>query len=188
MVLALECVPVKGDIYLLSGRERRPSLLRDTDRREKSRLNCSSQRHHSAALIACMISEIRTVKTHKSYNNMTAAGRVVYNKVCLVCLRACVWYVRDKDQPDESEWKIWMENHVWRGRLLILTSAVVFPETPWHSGLTHVKYEGFAIKVMTSRKRKRRTLWLLPYLSPFPLNVVCLTDNSYSPTSSYLCP
>lgn len=36
MVLALECVPVKGDIYLLSAeRERRPSLLRDTDRRGK---------------------------------------------------------------------------------------------------------------------------------------------------------
>lgn len=36
MVLGLECVPVKGDIYLLSAeRERRPSLLRDTDRRGK---------------------------------------------------------------------------------------------------------------------------------------------------------
>lgn len=32
MVLAQECVPVKGDIYLLSGRERRPSLLCDIDR------------------------------------------------------------------------------------------------------------------------------------------------------------
>lgn len=86
MVLAVECVPVKGDIYLLLGRERRPSLPHDTDRREESRLNTSSQRHYSAtfSLHAEMISEIRTVKTAggKSYNNVTGSRqRVVCKKV-----------------------------------------------------------------------------------------------------------
>lgn len=39
VVLALECLPSKGDFYLLSGRERRPSLQSDTDKRVKLRLN-----------------------------------------------------------------------------------------------------------------------------------------------------
>lgn len=87
MVLALECVPVKGDIYLLSGRKRRPSLLRDTDRKERLRLNTGSQRYYSTAftLGAGMISEICTVKAPscKSYSNMTVAGGGYYPRKCV---------------------------------------------------------------------------------------------------------
>ncbi len=94
MVLAVECVPIKGDIYiyLLSGRERRPSLLCDTDWREELRLNTSSQRHYLTAVTlgAGTISEIFTVKpsSGKSYNNMTAAVGSLQVKVLL---RKWVW-------------------------------------------------------------------------------------------------
>lgn len=87
--------------------------------------------------------------------------------------------MRDNDQLDKLEWKTWMEDHVWTGRCLIQhLSTVGFPEIHLHSRQTHLQRRRFAIKVMTSGKKKRR-FGCPPYLSLFALNVMCLTDRQF---------
>lgn len=68
---------------------------------------------------------------------------------------------------------MWKEDQVWTGCCLILTSIAGFPETYWHSRLTHLRYGRFAFKVVTSGEKSREGNCAFPYPSPFPLNVMC---------------